>query len=285
MVGRISCLPPFITLLNKPTMAKLTSLLHFKGTLDNLTAYQMEGVEGTVVRKRTGPTKEQIQTEARFANINRINKETAGRSEAAGFWLHTLGVLRPVVDQSCCGRLNGLLKVVQEGDTVSPWGQRHVPLTAAPHLLEGFNLRKVYPLESIIRNPLYGTVNKAALSAEVSVPALLPGVNFFSPGGGPLYRVVAALGVLPDLYYGPVGDHYFPPAGFKPVSAQSALTEWYPVKGGSEATTLSLQLPEGPGIDAFSLVLTVGVQWGTIGWGGRTDIAKKVKSARIERVV
>ena len=266
-------------------MAKLTSLLQFKGSLDNLTAYPMEGVEGTVVRKRTGPTKEQIQTEARFANINRINKETTGRSVATGFWLRTLGVLRPVVDQSCCGRFNGLVKVAQEGDTVSPWGQRHVALTGTPGLLEGFNLRQVYPLESIIRNPLYATVNKATLSAEVPLPALLPGVNFFSPPGGPLFRVVATLGVLPDLYYGAVGETYFPPAGFRPVGAQSALTEWYPVKGGSDPTTLSLQLPEGPGIDDFSLLLTVGVQWATIGWGGRTDLVKKVKSARIERVV
>jgi hypothetical protein len=32
-------------------------------------------------------------------------------------------------------------------------------------------------------------------------------------------------------------------------------------------------------------VLTVGVQWGTVGVGGSVDILKKVKSARIERVV
>ena len=32
------------------------------------------------------------------------------------------------------------------------------------------------------------------------------------------------------------------------------------------------------------LLLTVGVQWGTVGLGGAVDIVKKIKSARIERV-
>jgi hypothetical protein len=160
-----------------------------------------------------------------------------------------------------------------------------VRLSQRPGLLEGFNLRKVYPLEHVITNPLTCTVDKASLSAIVEVPALLPGVNFFSTQTQPLYRVVAALGVVPDLYYKNTGDHYFPPEGFERVSAQTALTEWLPLKGGSEATTLNLQLPEGLGVEDFSLVLTVGVQWGTIGFGGRVDLVKKVKSARIERVV
>jgi hypothetical protein len=82
-----------------------------------------------------------------------------------------------------------------------------------------------------------------------------------------------------------VGDHYFPASGYRRVSAQTAWTGWFPVRGGSPATTLTVQLPEGPEVEAFSLVLTVGVQWGTVGAGGSVDILKKARSARIERVV
>jgi hypothetical protein len=103
-------------------MAKLTSLLKYQGSLEELTAYQLEGVEGTVVRRKSGPTKEQIQTEPRYSDTRKNIKETAGCSRATGLVLDTLGVLRPVVDQSCCGRLNALLKVVQEMDTQSPGG-------------------------------------------------------------------------------------------------------------------------------------------------------------------
>lgn len=265
-------------------MAKLTLLLKYKGSLDELTAYELEGVEGVVVRRKAGPTKKQIQADPRFRNTRKNNKETAGCSAVAGLVLETLGVLRPVVDQSCCGRLNALFKVVQAADTQNPWGRRSVRLSQRPGLLEGFNLRKVLPLEGVLRNLLQGTVDKATLSAVVEVPALVPGVNFISPQAPPLYRVVATLGAVPDLYYETNGDQYLPAPGYKRVIAQTALTEWFPVKGGSEAATLSLQLPENPGVDDFSLLLTVGVQWGTVGGGGSVDIVKKVKSARIERV-
>lgn len=265
-------------------MAKLTSLLKFQGSLEELNAYQMEGVDGTVVRRKSSLTREQVLRDPSFSNTRKINKETAGCSAAAGLVLETLGVLRPVVDQSCCGRLNALLKVVQASDAVNSWGRRSVRLSLRPGLLEGFNLRKVLPLEGVLRNPLHFTVDKEALKAEVQVPDLVPGVNFISPGAPPLYRVVATLGAVPDLYYEANGDRYGPAPGYNRVIAQTALTEWFPVKGGSEAATLSLQLPEAPGVDDFSLLLTVGVQWGTVGLGGAVDIVKRVKSARIERV-
>lgn len=265
-------------------MAKLTSLLKFQGSLEELNAYQLEGVNGTVVRRKSSLTRQQVLTDPCFSNTRKINKETAGCSAAVALLLETLGVLRPVVDQSCCGRLNALLKVVQAADTQNPWGRRSVRLSQRPGLLEGFNLRKVQPLESVLRNPLHCTVDKAALSAVVELPDLVPGVNFISPQAPPLYRVVATLGAVPDLYYEERGDRYGPAPGYKRVIAQTALTGWFPVKGGSEAIPLSLQLPEAPGVDDFSLLLTVGVQWGTVGLGGVVDIVKKVKSARIERV-
>jgi hypothetical protein len=266
-------------------MAKLTSLLKFKGSLDGLSAYKMDGIEEEILRKTGGPTKEQIKSDPCFALTRKNNKETAGRSRTSGLILEAVGGLRPVVDQSCAGRLNALLKALQAGDTQSPLGQRHVQLSLSPALLEGFALRKLYPLEAVLRNPLTCTVDKAALSAEVQVPALLPGLNFISPQAPPLYRLVAALGVVPDLFYERVGDHYFPAPGYRRVGAHTAQTEWFPVKSGSSAAALFLQLPEAPGVEDFSLVLTVGVQWGTVGVGGSVDILKKVKSARIERVV
>lgn len=264
-------------------MAKLTSLLKFSGTLEDLTAYEADGK--TLLRKKGGPTRQQVLHGSNFVNTRRNNKETGGRSRASGLVLATFGGLRSVVDQSCAGRINRVLKVVQVADSQSPWGQRHVRLSQWPALLEGLAIREKYPLQSWLRSPLACSVDKAALRAEVQVPALLPGVNLLAPAGYPLYRVVAALGVVPDLYFDPHLNIYTPPAGFSRVLTQTALTEWYGVKSGSEATTLSIQLPKDPGTTDFSLVLTVGVQWGTMGIGGSVEIEGKLKSARIEKVV
>lgn len=265
-------------------MAKLTSILTFRGSLEGLSAYKMEGVEGEVLRRKGGPSRQQVLAGPSFALTRKNNKESAGRSRASGLVLDTLGVLRHVVDQSCTGRLNALLKVAQESDTQNIYGQRHVLLSQASALLEGFALRKFHPLEDVISSPFTCMMDKAALSAVVKVPALLPRINFFAAGSQPLYRVAASLGVVTDLYFNRRLDHYFPHPAYRGCGAQSALTGWFPAKSGSPATELRLQLPQGPGVAAFSLVLTVGVQWGTPGIGDGVDLDKKVKSARIEKV-
>lgn len=126
-------------------MAKLTSIVKFSGTLDGLSPYKTEGVEETILRKSGGPTKDQVLHAPQFALTRKNNKETGGCSRASGFVMETLGALRPLCDQSCAGRLNALLKPLQEADTQSAWGRRHVLLTQNPRLLEGFALRKTYP--------------------------------------------------------------------------------------------------------------------------------------------
>lgn len=128
-------------------------------------------------------------------------------------------------------------------------------------------------------------MDKASLSAAIELPALLPGINFFHRPPFSLYRVVAALGIVPDLFYQEAGDHYFPPEDFDPVRAQTVETPWYSAKGGSPAATLSLHLPQSPAGGAYSLVLTLGVQWGSPGAGGNVLMAHKASSGRIERVV
>ena len=266
-------------------MAKLSSLIQYNGSLDGMTAYDLEGVEGKVVRMQGGPTREQVQHAPEFENTRKNNKEIAGRSLATGHIMAAFGGLRPAADQSCAGRLNALLIPAQEMDTSSAWGQRHMQLSAAPRLLEGFTLRSVYPLEGVLRNPVYTTVDKGFGSATVDVPALLPGANFSAPKGLPFCRLVAALGVVPDLWYTPAYHHYFPHPQFAPVKAQTVYGDWFPALEGSSATSLTLALPQVPAVSNYSLLLTFGVQWGVAGVGGSIKLNRKVKSARIERVV
>ena len=71
-------------------MAKLTSLLSLSGTLDNLSFYKMEGVEGTVVRRKGGASKEKILHDTSFANTRRNMVEFGGRGPAIHYLLQAL---------------------------------------------------------------------------------------------------------------------------------------------------------------------------------------------------
>jgi hypothetical protein len=67
--------------------------------------------------------------------------------------------------------------------------------------------------------------------------------------------------------------------------AQTVYGDWFPALEGTLATSLSLTLPQVPAVNCYSLLLTFGVQWGTVGAGGLVKLNRKMKSARIERVV
>jgi hypothetical protein len=145
-------------------------------------------------------------------------------------------------------------------DSENPLGQRSVRLSLHPHLLEGFTLSKKTPLETLLRTPLAGSINKASLSAQVEVPELLPGGNFKPRVPYPYYRVVASLGVVPDLTYTPYG--YTPDEALGQYTPQVAQTDWMGIRTALPETVLSLSLPYTVDFPHFALVLAVGISFG-----------------------
>lgn len=103
---------------------------------------------------------------------------------------------KALADFNIAGPLNALMKPVQEMDTAGKWGQRNVLLSSGRHLLEGFSLNKNNPFDTLVRTPLKFDVNRLDVSASVSIPALMPLVNFF-PASKPYCSIIAVLGVVP----------------------------------------------------------------------------------------
>jgi hypothetical protein len=262
-------------------MAKLTSLLSFSGTLDGVSVYQMNGVDRPVVRKKGGPSKETIQTAKSCANQRRTGKEFGGRGKATGLLNKALLSLGALKDLYCIGNLNTRLVPLQELDTVSAWGQRHVLLSKRPQLLEGFELARSRPFDAVVQNPVSYTLSKDLGTAHVEVPALLPGINLTPRGSSPFFRVLASLGVVPDMLFDKMLNNYLPAERFSGVLAQETQTGWMVVKSGAPAITLELTLPYKPKSTAYSLVLTVGIEFGTVGRSGAVERVKRTGSAKI----
>jgi hypothetical protein len=184
-----------------------------------------------------------------------------------------------LADYNIAGPLNALLKPVQELDTVSELGKRNVYLSQQPHLLSGFSLKSTYTFDAIVRNPLAFALSRDMLSAHVEIPSLLPGINFQAPGKHPLYSFVAALGVVPDIVFN--GVSYEAPTGYESFSGIRAESPWYPVLNGSPAMRLDLSLPKTPPDAAFSIMLSIGIRFGTIADGGVVQQVKHAGSAKV----
>lgn len=244
-------------------MAKLTSLIQFSGTLDDISVYKMAGVDKPVVRRKGGASREKIHRDTCFENTRRNNVEFGGRGTASGLVLQALQPLRPGLHTT--GQINRTLSAVQKMDKTSPWGRRSVALTLCPQLLQGLNISGRMLWQEVVKSELLHTVDRSSLSALLEVPPLLPGVNCLHPKTYPFFRVVAVLGLVPDLFYREKLGVYQPEEGFKAVPAQHLETPWQQTARPAEAFTLELALPSHPGVESFSLLLSAAVQYGRPG--------------------
>lgn len=264
-------------------MARLSAPFTLSGSFGGLVAYQRKDLPGTLVRTPTSITRKRFRTDPAFANSRRTATEGGGRSKAAQALRRVLRPLAPVRDHNWQGALTGGLTGVQHGDTESRWGQRSVLFSRHGHLLEGWCLSQRTPFETLLRAPLACHVDKDALGARVTIPAMIQDLDFFPRTQHPYFCLIASLGVVPDLHYTPNGYAPAVPPGRYPP--QVVRTGWTGVKMGLPETGLELQLPYPVDYPSYALVLAVAITFGTPDGLGRIQPVPYCGSGRLARVV
>ncbi len=158
-------------------MAKMKGPITLTGSLGGLSFYPMKGVEGLVGRTKGGASKKKIKKDKAFVRTRELNAEFGGRSRASGWIMRNTWPMKQLADYNVAGPLNALLKPIQTLDTQSPNGQHNILLSQHPQLLNGFSFNRQNTFDSTVRNPLSFSLDRATLTAQVDIPALLPGIN------------------------------------------------------------------------------------------------------------
>jgi hypothetical protein len=256
-------------------MATLEGSILFTGSLNNLSAYKMRGSDKIIVRRKGGPSKKQVKHSPNFDLTRRNNKEFGGRAKAAACIKRCLHPFGFIADHNITAPLNALLCAIQKMDTTSGRGKRNILLTKQPRLLEGFSLNRRYLFETIIRTPVMCNLQNE--QAIIDLPALVPGINFMSPGNYAFYRFIGAAGWVPDIYYNEHGyrsgerQFYFP---------QINMTEWLPVTARTPAKTFAIPaLPANKPADCSTLV-ALGIAFGQM-QGDTIESVKYVGAAKV----
>lgn len=262
-------------------MAKLDSEFLFTGRIGNLTAYRPKGSKKIILRTAGGTSKEKIKNDPEYEKHRRLNKEFGACGSGTKGIRRAMYPLQQLGDGAFTGKLNKITKSLLVLDTVNEFGRRNIYFSRNPKIFEGFQLNAADNFDSIVRNPLQHKMEKDMFSAQINFPALIPGINFFVPAGiHPVYSFIATIGIIPDLEY--VNEMYKPVCAATSAMAQSA---WYPVVKGSPAIELrpkldSLSLTPMP-VAPFTLMLSVGICFGTIGIDNEIAQVKKMGAAKI----
>lgn len=238
-----------------------------RGNFDGYSVYKMRGVDKVVVRKSSGHSKDKINKDPRLDIFRHSGLEFGGRALAAKYLMHALRFHQPLADYSIAGPLIALMKPVQALDGVSELGKRNVLLSQHAHYLNGFSLNRNNAFDNVIRYPVVAAIDRATRAATVKVPPLIPDINFHAPVKHPYYSIRLALGVVPDIVH--KGDQYEPVhSAYDLACAVYVDSPWLLLPKGSEALELTIQHDQVPPDEHFTLVLSVGIRYGTLDAAG-----------------
>jgi hypothetical protein len=261
-------------------MAKLDSHIQFTGALGNLSAYAVRGSDRIVLRTKGGPSRQQIKTSPSFEHARRNGAEFGGRSTASKWIMKMARPLKALADHNIAAPLNALLQPIQLLDTENEWGKRHVRISRNRSLLQGFSFNRKSGLDSVLRTSISFSLERATRTAGINIPELQPQINFFVPGAHHLYSIVAGLGILPDLFY---NDGRYEPSSpaYAEFGFTMASTPWHPVADHAAPANLELNTAADPPDDLFSLILSVGIRYGTMKNNSVIEQVRHAGSAKI----
>ncbi len=264
-------------------MANLKGNIAFTGSVGGLSAYTRKGSEKIILRTKGGASKDKIKRSAAFTNTRKLNAEFGGASTTARNIKLAMTGLTHLDHSNFQSRLTGVCSRIQKLDTTNDWGRRVVLISRYRQLLEGFNLEMGTGFNSIIKHPLQCSINRNELSATVLVPQLFPHISVYVPGRFSLFRLIAVLGVVPDMQYDESLKQYVPVNKKVLLRRADVYTAWLSTEEICPQQMLSLQMQGDARMsDDDSLLLTVGVEFGI---AVRADVIEPVNYAGAARIM
>jgi hypothetical protein len=256
----------------------------FTGKLDMLSAYRMRGVDGIVVRRKGGPSGEKVKKAASFKNTRRTMSEFGGCSRHGSYVRMALLQIRHLSDYNFGSDINSIMRHVQLRDGTSEWGRRRITLSEHTRLLEGFSTTLKAPsFDSIVRAPIYYTLDRQNRSARIDLPELLRDINYFPRNNHAMFRLTVTLGIVPDVAYDVPSKEYLPPTWYsRTYNSIGISTDWNPSLEGMNSTTLALAMDApAPPDDAWTLMLSIGIEYGAFRENGKIKEIARVGAAKI----
>lgn len=172
-------------------MATQKGVFKITGTIDGLTFY--ESKYGPLVRKKGGPSSEQVKKDPAFKRVRENGKEfgTCGKAtKLLRAVLHPL--MKDASDFLVTGRLNKLMFAIKNLDTTSIRGERNVAMgitsLAAKDLVKGFDFNETAPLRRVLKIPY--TINTG--TAVIGIPGLIPQQDLYYPTGATHAKITGA---------------------------------------------------------------------------------------------
>lgn len=264
-------------------MARVKGVLQVTGNLKGVSMYTMRGGDEVIMRTKGGPSKQTIKTSDSCKGLRDSGTEWGGCTKAASSLRRALEPLMRLADYNVMGGMNALCKKIQCLDTENEKGKRNVYVRENTAMLPGFNFNKTNLFDRVVRISPTWTIDRPTASATVIIPGFNPAEQLVAPNKLPFMRFVIVLGVCANVTYDEKSKSYKPVNDLLLGYYKEAHTDWFPVKRSMPEQPLTVQIDKiAPHItESDTLVLGLGVEFGTVGADGEGEAVKYAGCAKI----
>lgn len=170
-------------------MGTQTGVVRIRGTVGNLTFAKTEN--GDEVRLKTSLNKEKMKSDPRFKRTRENWSEFGRAGKAAKLIRNAFAVFtKPITDRLGYPRLVAKTMKVVKSDAVSERGQRELINGDFSNLINyEFNARQ--SLEASFKEPFNVTIDRAAGTADIEIPELIPDTSITELQSATHFKLVA----------------------------------------------------------------------------------------------
>lgn len=266
-------------------MAIVKGIIQATGGVKGMSFYTVEGSDKVIMRAKGGPSKKRIATGKEFEKFRSHQAEWPACVQFARAVRNAAGDVYRMADFNLSPVWTGMGKRLLKLDTTGEVGKRTLRPGAYKQALEGFSFNRKAPFASVLRVTPACTIDRDNLRGSVTFPRINTASDLSNPHNLPYFRLVISLGTVSDMVFVAEGQGKYAPANDELNGlGVSAASSWLSANDHLLELTLVASFEEKflqwltPDI---TLILSVGVEFGNVGFGGKISPVKRAGSAKI----
>ena len=265
-------------------MAIVKGFLQMRGSLKGVSFYTRRGSDQVIMRTKGGVTKEKMASAPQYAGIRKSQNEFGGCSKFASMTRFAFGGLNRLADYNLNATLSGMGKNLMKLDTVAPVGQRPIQLSQHKQVLEGFNFNRNYPFNTALRVGVTALMDREQLLATITIPRINTEIDLINIQRLPYFRIIAVIGTVSDMSFVESEGGYVPAVPELHGTSQVVNGDWYPSQTIVPEHTMTVQMSKARQAlltDEVSVLLSIAVEFGAVGFTGETVEVKYAGSGKV----
>jgi hypothetical protein len=267
-------------------MAIVKGVIQATGSIKGVSFYTRNGSDKVIMRAKGGASKSRITKGAEFVKLRKHQQEWGGCVQFARAVKNAVGDITRLSDFNLSPVWTGLGKNLMTLDTNAAIGERSLRLSAYRQALEGYELNRRNPFNTVLRTTPAFTVDKELLRAVVSFQRINTTMSLNNFRQLPYFRILVTLGCVSDLRHNAQNLFYNYEAASEELHGLYAIDTgaWLSTDDLIAEKTILLQLSEEllpTDKSEVTLLLNVGVEFGKVGIGGAIVPVKYAGSGRI----